>query len=188
MAEIVGAVASGLSIAQIGGQMLTIALKLRNLLDDIRDAPASLGFLLDQVEVLAPILDQMNIDESNEGNIRVQVSVDDALRSASRRCRDAAEGLSLLCSDLSTLIESTRGLKHQLKMTKIAIKKELLEKYERRLYQAVQTLSLAQQNYIMYVFPYVTYKKENNNEKPKITSTTPTCYDRFPDHQPSSSF
>lgn len=53
MAESIGLVASGLTIAEATKEIVSASRKIRSLLEDINEAPAILKGLLDQVDAIA---------------------------------------------------------------------------------------------------------------------------------------
>ncbi|KAF2995137.1 hypothetical protein E8E14_002489 [Neopestalotiopsis sp. 37M] len=147
MAEILGAVASGLSIARAAGEILSTGLKLKLLLDEIRDAPENCKFLLGQVEILATALCDLQLDDVPERGISATLC--GSLRAATIQCRYAAEHLSCAIGELSAQLETHRGLRRRVVAAKLLFKKGLLAKLEHRLYTAVQCLTLTQQLYII---------------------------------------
>ncbi|KAF7534522.1 hypothetical protein G7054_g6188 [Neopestalotiopsis clavispora] len=147
MAEILGAVASGLSIAKAAGEILSTGLKLKLLLQEIRDAPENLQFLLGQVEVLAAALCDLNLDEVPEAGISATLC--GSLRAATFQCRNSAEHLSCTISELSGQLETHRGFRRKVVAAKLVFKKGSLAKLEHRLYTTVQCLTSIQQLYIM---------------------------------------
>jgi len=50
MAEILSIVASGISVTQLAGQILTAGIKIKAFLDEVSDAPETLGFLVAQID------------------------------------------------------------------------------------------------------------------------------------------
>lgn len=149
MAEIVGLVASGISIAQVAGEIITVGIKIKGLLDEVKDAPETLLALLDRVSRLVPVLCSISVDTDSTP---LSVSLHSALHGAVSSCMEAAKQLELLARDLSDEIDATHGARRKLKMAKVILRKSLLQKYENRLQAAVQHLSLAQQTYILYAW------------------------------------
>lgn len=148
MAEVLGLVASGISVAQIAGEIISAGIKLKNLLDEIEEAPDTLLSLIDRVEHLAPVLCSISIEEHAAP---LPAHLHGSLQNAISFCRKASDQLELLARDLSSKLETSRGSRRKINMAKVVLKKSLLRKYELRLQAAVQHLSLAQQTYILYV-------------------------------------
>ncbi|KAI0421845.1 hypothetical protein F5X98DRAFT_370473 [Xylaria grammica] len=145
MAEIFGVVASGLSVAQIAGEIIGTCLKIKRLMNDCEDMPARLKVLLNQVEVLAPI-----ISETSAGNdtLPLQPPLNAALCNAVSHCQLALDQLRISAETLSNQIEASRGIKRKVRLVKALLKGDQLAQCERSLQSAVQFLSLAQQTYI----------------------------------------
>jgi hypothetical protein len=55
MAEVLGVVASGVSVVQIAGQLLSCIQGLRLLYRALRDTPGELQWILDELEILGEI-------------------------------------------------------------------------------------------------------------------------------------
>ncbi|GAW21189.1 hypothetical protein ANO14919_107070 [Xylariales sp. No.14919] len=145
MAEIFGVVASGLSVAQIAGEIIGTCLKIKRLMNDCEDMPAMLEELLNQVEVLAPI-----ISETSAGNdtLPLQPPLNAALCNAVSHCQMALDQLRISAETLSNQIEASRGMKRKVRLVKALLKGDRLARCERSLQSAVQFLFLAQQTYI----------------------------------------
>lgn len=155
MAEVLGLVASGFSVAQVAGSLVTGSLKLKALLDEVKNAPETLRDMLDQLELLTPIL----CEATAEGNDATSTSasrlpahsrVQKALRNALRACQTASEQLEFLTTDLMSQVDMARGgVRRKRAMVKVVLKKGTLAQYETRLQKTIQLLTLAQNTYIM---------------------------------------
>lgn len=149
MAEVLGVVASGISIAQLAGQILATGLKLRCLFHEIRDAPESFEFLLGQIQIIAAALHELTIDDAAEFGI--SSALHGSLRTATDQCQKAADQLSCTIKDLSAELQTPRRFRRRLVAAKFVLKKDSITRFEHRLYAAVQCLTLTQQLYILYV-------------------------------------
>lgn len=150
MAEIIGVVASGISIAQVAGKILSTGLEIKCLLDDMTEIPGRLADLLDQVTLLAAIISEISLPDDDFMPASYQASQNGSLRNAVTYCQKAADQLAELASSLSAQVQTTRGFKRKLGLAKAVLRKEQLAKLENRLSTAVQLLSLAQQTYMLY--------------------------------------
>lgn len=93
MAEVLAVVASGISIAQIAGELLSCILKLRTLCRALRDMPEELEGTLDELEVLGKIFCQLGAfetDNSQPGH--------SALQAGLTQCRKTATKLQALAT------------------------------------------------------------------------------------------
>lgn len=77
------------TIAQIAGEIVSTGLKLKSLLDEIHKAPDSLRHVIDQIRVLAPILHEAGIDESDA--IEHSVALNGSLGAAIIQCRNCVD-------------------------------------------------------------------------------------------------
>jgi hypothetical protein len=153
MAEILSVVASGVSVAQLAGQILKVGIKIKGFLDEISDAPEMLSFLVCQIEILAPVL--CELDNMSQFSPAISGSLRGSIQAAIAQCEKALAYLESLSVDLSAQIQASRGLKRRLLAAKVPLKKDELMRHERRLSMSVQLLSLAQQTYMMYVIEIV---------------------------------
>lgn len=146
MAEILGVVASGISVAQLAGQIIATGIKVKGFLDEISDAPETLSFLVGQIQVLAPVL--CEFDDVHHSMVASE-SLKGSLQAAVLQCQKALEHLESLSAELHTQIQTSTGFRQKLRTAKVLLKKEQLLKHERRLSMAVQLLALAQQTYML---------------------------------------
>lgn len=155
MAEVLGLVASGISVAQIAGSIITTSLKLKALLDEVKDAPESLRNMLDHIELLAPILCETTTgrDESATTNLAPLPATShpqQAIQKAFTACQAAGEQLEILARTLMSQIDAARGgVRRKRAVVKVVLKKGTLAQYETRLQKSIQLLTLAQSTYIM---------------------------------------
>ncbi|KAF2995138.1 hypothetical protein E8E14_002707 [Neopestalotiopsis sp. 37M] len=141
MAEVLGAVASGIALAEI-------ALKLKSLLGEISDAPVTLESLVNQVEIYAGILNGLDFDDVLDTGI--SPSLRSSLHAAALQCHNAVNQLSLVVTDLSALSKAS-SRRRKIAAIRFVLQKDLIFQLEHRLQTAVQCLSLAQQLYMLYV-------------------------------------
>lgn len=151
MAEVLGLVASGLSVAQVAGSILTNSLKLKALLDEVKDAPESLRDTLDYLEMLTPILSEFGEDDSDITTAPLPTRqspsshLQHGLQKAFAACLKAAEQLELLVTELKSEIDGARGgMRRKRAIVKVVLKKSAFAKYELRLQKTVQHLTLVQ--------------------------------------------
>lgn len=155
MAEVLGLVASGLSIAQIAGSIVTASLKLKALLDEVKDAPENLRDMLDHIELLTPILCEAtagggDVANTSPPHLSATSHLEQALQKVLAACQTAGEQIELLATDLMSQIGVARGgVRRKRAMVKVVLKKGKLAQYEMRLQKTIQLLTLAQNTYIM---------------------------------------
>ncbi|OIW26931.1 hypothetical protein CONLIGDRAFT_492708 [Coniochaeta ligniaria NRRL 30616] len=149
MAEVIGVAASGIALAGVAGKIMTTSLAIKRLLDDVAELPETFTLLLDHIEVLTPVLVQASSDAT--GISTTPSALDRALGAAAAQCSKALDQLKSLASDLSEQIEQSRGFRRRLVAVKIALRKDVIVKHEKRLHNAVKVLSIAQQTYILSI-------------------------------------
>lgn len=155
MAEVLGLVASGISVAQVAGSLVTASLKLKALLDEVKNAPETLRDMLDQLELLTPILSEATTEgndatSTNPSRLSAHSHVQQALQNVLRACQTASEQLELLTTDLISQVDMARGgVRRKRAMIKVVLKKGTLAQYETRLQKTIQLVTLAQNTYIM---------------------------------------
>jgi len=103
MAEILGVVASGISVAQIAGQLLSCIQGLRALCRALRDTPDELQGILDELEILGEIFYQLGAVQtgaSQPGHSALQASL--------THCRKATSKLEILASQGSRALQRSK--------------------------------------------------------------------------------
>lgn len=155
MAEVLGLVASGISVAQVAGSIVTTSLKVKALLEEIKDAPETLEHMLGHIELLTPVLCEATAgDDGVAGTSPPPLPATSHLQQALQRtlaaCQTAGEQLELLATDLMSQINVAHGgVRRKRAIVKVVLKKGTLARYEARLQKTIQLLTLAQNTYIM---------------------------------------
>lgn len=141
MAEMLGAVASGMSVVSLAFQVADSIKKLKDFCDLVKDAPEEIRFALEEIEAMTLVLG--DIDES----VQVQNSLPPSTKSAVARsiclCRTCAATLQSLVAELQN------GLARQKRRTsfKVALTRERLLNIKARIECSKSTLLLANQYY-----------------------------------------
>lgn len=152
MSEVLGLVASGLSVAQIAGSIVTTSIKVKALLDEVKDAPDKIKDMLEHIELLTPILCEATTTgyESAGTTDSLPLVATSHLQQALARCQAASEQLEALAKNLMSQIDAARGgVRRKRAMIKIVLKKGTLAGYEKRLARTIQLLSLAHDIYTL---------------------------------------
>ncbi|KAI7782042.1 hypothetical protein LA080_013981 [Diaporthe eres] len=155
MAELLGLVASGLSVAQIAGSIVITSLKVKTLLDEVKDAPQSLGYMLGHIELLTNILcEETSSDDqgasANPPLLPATSHLQQAMQKALTQCQAAGKQLEILATDLKSQIDAARGgVRKKRAMFKVVLKKAMLAEHEARLQKTVQLLTLVQGAYML---------------------------------------
>jgi hypothetical protein len=146
MAEVIGVVASGISIVQLAGQVTACTLKLKAYWDEIREAPTEIKYLVREIDALSLILSQIQDGYTGGENVYLQHSL--------KLCRDGAEELKRLVDEMEMKLSLGGGGRWRRKVgaAKVVLKKEEIKRLKGRLESAVRLLGLAHQSYIGFVF------------------------------------
>ena len=142
MAEVLGVVASGISIA---GLAIQIASSVQQILDfwaSMKSAPSDIQILLEELNLLAEILSTVDCDTDNDKTSPRQNST----LKAAQYCRNAASCIDAVVKDLSDGFAMPRGRRHWTAV-KAVLKDNKMAKCLQRLERAKTMLSLAQQCY-----------------------------------------
>jgi len=147
MAEILGVVASGISVAQIAGQLLGCIEQLRTFCTSIRDIPEYLQSTLNDIETLGLIF--ARIETFDESTFLVEVSR--FLQASLRDCQAAASALESLTT--RTLLPLNRkSALHPVHLVKAVLKKEEMKELKARIDSAKSSLQLAMSCHSTYGF------------------------------------
>lgn len=136
MAEMLGAVASGISIAQFTGSIIKTGFRIKSLLEDVRDVSEDLQRHLGQIQVLAPLLVEIDHGPSISNG---------ALLAAAEQCRQAALELDVLATELSNQVQSSQGFNRRFRSLQAVLQKSALARHDKRMQASMQMLMLALQ-------------------------------------------
>lgn len=145
MAEALGVVASGVSIAALAAQIASGVVKIKSYLDQVKDAPNDIRVLIDDIEDLRFLLS--NIDDDQLRNPYPGICLDNS--SVSRcldHCKRGVERLHCVVGDMEVQFKTFGPLKRW-KAAKIIWKRGRLDKYRTELASAVRLLALSYQIY-----------------------------------------
>ena len=154
MAEALGVAASGIAIAQVTSQVGKSVIKLKQLLDEIRDVPDDIDDLMQQIDCLDPAIFEAETNFNDTGLPSILWN-DAAAKRSTAYCRSALKALTELVDELSLHIQHSRNRRRKVGAVKVLLKKDMLKKLEKRLESAVRMLTLAQQSYLVLVTPAV---------------------------------
>ncbi|KAF8859458.1 hypothetical protein BDZ45DRAFT_801586 [Acephala macrosclerotiorum] len=131
MAE-VGLIASGMGIASLGIQIGSGIIRLKQLWDDVKDAPEEIRYLLEEIDTLNEVLS--TIDDS------------DLLPSTAKSLELCSRGAKLLQSIVQEL-EASMAKGKKLGGFKCVLKRGTIDRLRERLKSAVMMLTLSYQTY-----------------------------------------
>jgi len=143
MAEVLAVVASGISIVQIAGQLISCAQRLRTLCKKIHDIPVELETTMHEVEVLSQVLSHVEQLPDQEM---------DFLQASLKHCQAAAAALEGLIERASFRNGSGSKLRTLDRLTFVIMKKDEMKELKMRMDSAIRLLNLAVTCYTMYMF------------------------------------
>jgi hypothetical protein len=146
MAEVVGVVASGIAVAQLGVGFGKALAGLKTLWGEIKDIPRSIQCLMEEVELLKLTLDEIDADLNRHTS---DTESSRSVRPILRYCQAAEQSLFEIVNTLRSQIDSSKSsLKRGVGKVRVGLKKDCLEAHERRLQRVVSLLALANQEYV----------------------------------------
>ena len=141
MAEVLGAVASGISIVTLAAQIAASVVKLKSYWNQIKDAPEDIMLLIDELDDLRLLLCAIEKDQSRNP-ISSPIMDDTVASRCLEHCRRGADRLQNLVDELSTNIYASNRLRSKWASTKVVLKKDDIKKYKTHLKAAIRLLSL----------------------------------------------
>ncbi|KAF5711531.1 hypothetical protein FMUND_8926 [Fusarium mundagurra] len=146
MAEILGLASSIITIVEVAGKLGTNTIRLKRLWDEVQDVPASIQRCIEQLEILAPAIEEMDHEFEKTRNM---VQNDSAAKRSLEYSRKAVETLDTLVRDMETQISAAKTSRRLVAQLKVRIKRDVIEDHQHRLTSALQLLSLSQQTYLI---------------------------------------
>ena len=147
MAEVIGVVASGVTIGTLATGVAISVFKLRSIWDQVQDAPDEFLYLIGELEHISDML--ANSEEFQQRNPISSLILDSTYISRClQRCRQAADQLKDLADGLSNDLESSNKLKKKRAATKIVLKKYQIDKYKARLDRTLRMLTMSHEMYM----------------------------------------
>ncbi|KAJ4258772.1 hypothetical protein NW762_007859 [Fusarium torreyae] len=152
MAEILGLASSIITVVGVAGKLGTSTVRLKRLWDEVQEVPTSIRRCIEQLDLLAPAIEEMDIEFQKTS---AMVQHDSAAKRSLEYSQKAVETLETLVRDMEKHINSERKSKRLLAQLKVRIKKEVIEEHQQQLNFALQLVSLSQQTYLMYAELYL---------------------------------
>ncbi|KAF5648485.1 uncharacterized protein FTJAE_1318 [Fusarium tjaetaba] len=146
MAEILGLASSIITIVEVAGKLGTNTIRLKRLWDEVQDVPASIQRCIEQLEILAPAIEEMDHEFEKTRNM---IQNDSAAKRSLEYSRKAVETLDTLVRDMESQINAAKASRRLVAQLKVRIKRDMIEDHQHRLTSALQLLSLSQQTYLI---------------------------------------
>ncbi|KAK6224011.1 hypothetical protein LQW54_000157 [Pestalotiopsis sp. IQ-011] len=148
MAEVLGVVASGIAVVDAAGQIGSGIIKLRRLWDEIKDVPETINSLMQQLELLAMVIGEMETMQHSSAGDAIRPFNSKGMQLSMIRCREAMNTLDDLVSKLAMHVDSEKRSKRAKAKLKVALSKDNLAQCHNRLKDTVQLLQFAQGLYL----------------------------------------
>ncbi|KAK8104932.1 hypothetical protein PG999_008291 [Apiospora kogelbergensis] len=161
MTELLGVVAGGIAVAQLGTATGGAILKLKKLWDHVNNAPEIISDLIERLELIYSSVWDFERQCSQPGLPPILWESTTATRSLVY-CRKALTRFSNVVDDLSTQITSRRGFRKRMTVFKVALKKDELQRLEEQLRNSLEVLRFAQDAYtraLLTATPDITTRK-----------------------------
>ncbi|KAM5516609.1 hypothetical protein FOXYSP1_03560 [Fusarium oxysporum f. sp. phaseoli] len=146
MAEILGLASSIITIVEVAGKLGTNTIRLKRLWDEVQDVPASIQRCIEQLEILAPAIEEMDHEFEKTRNM---IQNDSAAKRSLKYSQKAVETLDTLVRDMETQISAAKTSRRLVAQLKVRMKRDVIEDHQQRLTSALQLLSLSQQTYLI---------------------------------------
>lgn len=144
MAELVGAVASGFTLAGVAVGSARTVVRLKQLWSEVKEVPEAIQTLMDQVELFEHIIAEMEQATSVAPvDLVPAFGTNTALARSTEHCQRHLRGLADLINDLETEINAQKRRKRSVAKFKIALGASNLAEFEKRMREAVSTLVIA---------------------------------------------
>ncbi|KUJ20769.1 uncharacterized protein LY89DRAFT_730785 [Mollisia scopiformis] len=140
MAEILGLVSSGLSVASIAIQISDSVLKLKEFWSSVKDAPEDIKYLVDEIDTLGLILTDIGNNERRRDSSLVGFA-------SARKCLALCQKGSRILEEVANDLEDKIGNKRRVGAFRAALKIGMVEKLRDRLKNAQFMLMLSNQTY-----------------------------------------
>ena len=136
MAEVLGVVASGISIGSLAIQLASSVQKIIDCWRSMKDAPRNIQSLLEEVKILSHLLVEFDIDEDKDTLQKATTAKEIEL------CKAALSDVNDVLAELSLVTEVQRKRRHWAAL-KVAFSEKRLSKCLSRLERAKSMLTLA---------------------------------------------
>lgn len=153
MAEIVGAVASGFTLAGVAVGSARTVIRLRQLWSEVKDVPQAVQGLMLKIELFESIILEM------EQTVMVTLTdkelalgPDSAIARSTEHCQRQLKGLSDLINDLEAAITAQKRSKRAVAKVKVVLGGSRLTEFERRMRDVVDILVIAMNARILSVY------------------------------------
>ncbi|CRK12973.1 hypothetical protein BN1723_009883 [Verticillium longisporum] len=144
MAEIVGLVASSIALAQVVGKIGGGVLKLKRMWDEVKDVPEAIQDLFKRLDLILPVVARIARDIETGATVFEDM---EAVESYILSCQQAISDEATMMNDLLVQIDATKRVRRVRDIVRVALKRDVLERHEKKLEVMIQILLLAHSEY-----------------------------------------
>ncbi|KAK3322062.1 hypothetical protein B0H66DRAFT_553201 [Apodospora peruviana] len=142
--EVLGAVASGLAV----GQAAKVVIKVKRMWNEVQDVPDRIQSLLDYLDALGPLLGQIE-SEFSQSMVPDEIRHSVSIRQSIAVCQRAIAVLHELAFEMEKEINRTRPVKKKIVCAKIALKKDVVQRLEKKLEMTINLFNVSVAHYNM---------------------------------------
>lgn len=149
MAEILGAVASGLAVAEAGLKVGGTVWKLNQLWKEMKEVPATIQDLMRQIEMIGLILSEHETNLSIQSTafpIRLSTHNGAPAAQSVAYSREALNDLQRLVEDLNSAVESGKKREQVVGRVRVVLEKGTIKDFQDRLERAIRLVICTQLN------------------------------------------
>ena len=129
MAEILGAVTSGVTIGALAGQIASSVKKMKSFLDEVKDAPENIRILLEDIEHLQLLLADIEDDYARNPYSELLIQNNSA-SPCLNHCKRGVEKLTRLVEEIDIELQDKGRAKRRLAGVKVVWRRDRVEKYK----------------------------------------------------------
>jgi hypothetical protein len=142
MAEVVGLVASVVTLAEVASKVIA----LKGLWEQVRNVPRCIQDQLDQLEALNAVISEVEVQAERNAALGIRTGL-----LSLRHCERAATELDEVIQELQRQITSTVKVKRALAKVKVVLEQESILRAQKRLQDALQVMQLALTLHVWFV-------------------------------------
>lgn len=148
MAEIVGLVASSIALAQVVGKIGGGVLKLKRMWDEVKDVPEAIQDLFKRLELILPMVARIARDIETGATLFEDM---EAVESCILSCQQVISDEATMMNDLIVQIDATKRARRVRDFVRVALKRDVLERHEKKLEVMIQILLPVHSEYSRFV-------------------------------------
>lgn len=146
MAETLGVVASAIAVVQLAGEVSKAVIKFKAFWQEIQDVPYHVRDLLEDIQILEPLLADVQRQFSNN-DLPPEYWDAASAETSLAHCELALKTLVEVLKEIEKKVVTTKGFKRKMLAAKIMIREETVARLEKKLNRAMTMLRFARDGY-----------------------------------------